>query len=121
MARIILEPPFNSLWKRGYIREDRKGRKRVDLVNSKIDRTTISYARYLVCVELGFILSDEYEVDHVDADCSNDSLDNLQILTREEHMSKTQKEATTGRTMVCCTCPECGIIFQKEKKVHRQK
>ena len=109
-----LEEPFKSLYKRSYLREDKLGRKRVDLVNSEKDRTTISYARYLMCVKLGYLLSSEYEVDHIDRDCSNDEISNLQVLTKEEHLLKTTKEATTGRTTKLLTCECCGKHFERE-------
>ena len=109
-----LEQPFKSLYKRAYLREDRSGRKRVDLVNSEKDRTTISYARYLMCVKLGYLLSDEYEVDHIDRDCSNDDITNLQVLTKEEHLLKTAKESTTGRNTKLLVCECCGKYFERE-------
>ena len=109
-----LEEPFKSLYRKSYLREDKFGRKRVDLVNSEKDRTTIAYARYLMCVKLGYLLSAEYEVDHVDRDCSNDDITNLQILTKEEHLIKTAKEATTGRNTRILVCECCGKSFERE-------
>jgi len=115
--KIKLEKPFNLIWKYGYLRQSGKdGRRRVDLVNSDIDRTTISYARYLVCVERGELLPDGFEVDHIDTDCSNDSLDNLQVLSKDMHEEKTRKENTTGRTMLNLVCPNCGKDFEREKR-----
>ena len=40
-----LEEPFKSLYRKSYLREDKFGRKRVDLFNSEKDRTTIALAR----------------------------------------------------------------------------
>lgn len=108
-----LEEPFIDLYRRAYLREDSKCRKRLDLVNSNKDRTTIAYARYLKCVELGYILSSDYEVDHIDGDCSNDSLANLQVLTKEDHLVKSVCEMSTGRTKGLFTCACCGKEFER--------
>ena len=118
---IILQKPFSNLYRKGYLREDSSGRKRVDLVNSTDDRTTIAYARYLVCVQLGYILSSEYEVDHIDSDCSNDEISNLQVLTKEDHMLKTAIENTSGRNVVTVKCSCCGKDFLREKRLVRYK
>lgn len=68
-------------WKRAYLRTSSDGRKRVDLVNSASNRTTTSYARYLISVVNGRYLTEDEEVDHIDNDCTNDEISNLQILT----------------------------------------
>lgn len=115
--KIELQEPFKSLWRTGYLRESKKdGRKRIDLFNSNKDRTTISYARYLMSVHIGEIISDEFEVDHKDDDNSNDVIENLQILSKADHLEKTRKIVKTGRTMIECVCAFCGIIFEKEKR-----
>ena len=111
--RIKLEEPFASKWRRGYLRTSKDKRKRVDLINSKSHRTTISYARYLVCVSLGYELSSEFEVDHIDTDCTNDSINNLQVLTIEEHRRKTSSENSTGRSLTDLVCPNCNKEFKK--------
>lgn len=90
--KIKLDYPFDMEWKHGYLRVDKKtGRKRLDLYNSPSDRSTISYARYLKCVDLGYILTEDYEVDHRDNNCTNDDLDNLNVLTKEEHLKRLVK------------------------------
>lgn len=117
MAILNLSPPFKGVWKRGYLRTSKDGRKRVDLVNTNKDRTTISYARYLMCVELGYVLSEGYEVDHKNRDKTDDSLSNLEVLTVDEHREKTRIEASTGRTNITVTCKNCGITFNREKRL----
>lgn len=111
---VTLESPFNTLYRKAYLREDSKGRRRVDLINSRNDRTTISYARYLMCVKIGYVLSNDYEVDHIDGNCNNDEISNLQILTKEEHLKKTTKEVTTGRSVRTLSCICCGKDFERE-------
>ena len=111
IMKIELKEPYRSLYNFGYLRQGKDGRKRVDLVNSHEDRTTTSYARYLKSVELGYVIPSDFEVDHIDGNCTNDDLDNLQILTKEQHLAKTSKEMSTGRSTKQCVCTNCGIVF----------
>lgn len=113
--KIELQEPYASRYSNGYLRVDEYGRGRVDLVNSRADRTTVSYARYLVETSIGEFIPSGYEVDHKDTDCSNDDLSNLQVLTREEHILKTSKERT-GKTILILKCAHCGIEFKREKR-----
>ncbi len=115
--KITLEEPFSSLYRKGYLRVSKKDkRKRVDLFNSNTDRTTISYARYIMCVSLGYILSDDFEVDHIDCDETNDLFSNLQILTVEDHREKTRQEFSTGRSGMDLICQCCGKKFFRETR-----
>lgn len=111
---INLEKPFSDDWRKGYLRQSKDGRKRIDLFNSDKDRTTISYARYLICVSIGEYLSKDYEVDHINGDNSDDKLENLQVLRKEEHLLKSARERTTGAFLEHI-CPECGTSFRKYK------
>lgn len=56
--------------------------------NSELKRTTISYARYLMSVKLKRFLTVEETVDHIDNDRTNDSIENLQILSDKEDKKK---------------------------------
>ena len=113
--RIELKDPYAAMYRRAYLRRDSRGRGRVDLINTKFDRTTISYARYLLEVEMGRRIPAGYEVDHIDADCSNDDLGNLQILTTEEHLRKSaaEREGISYKSLVC---PQCGLGFERETR-----
>ena len=112
--KIELKSPFKEIWKYGYLRQSSlDNRKRVDLFNSDTDRTTISYARYLMSVELGKVLSKDFEVDHIDRDCSNDEIANLQVITLEEHKLKTKIEVS-GREYKKIICDFCEKEFQRE-------
>ena len=111
---INLEEPYSSLYRKGYLRISKDGRKRIDLVNNSKDRTTISYARYIMSVSLGCVLSKDYEVDHIDRDKTNDDISNLQVLSVEEHRQKTTKEMTTGRNLLKLICPQCNVEFTRE-------
>ena len=62
-------------------------------------------------VEIGKYIPKEYEVDHINRDCTDDDLQNLQILTREDHLRKSALELSTGRTGHHLECPYCKNFF----------
>lgn len=114
--RIELEYPFTEKYKAGYLRKHKKNERiYIDLVASKTDRTTMSYARYKMCIKEGRILTEDEHADHIDTDKTNDNYSNLQVLTIAEHKAKTRIERL-GRTMVSLECPVCGISFEREKR-----
>ncbi len=108
--KIQLEGSFYYLWDNGYVRQDKSGRRRLDLVSSSKERTTISYARYLWLINYGDI-PEGYEVDHIDDDCSNDSLDNLQLLSKSDNA----KKSSPSQTFLNKTCPICDKEFTTRK------
>lgn len=114
--RIVLEEPYASRYRKGYLRRDSSGRGRVDLVNTSTDRTTVAYARYLLEISMGDFIPAGYEVAHIDTDCSNDDLSNLQILTVEEHLKKSAKERE-GRTYTEFTCPSAVRYFKEKQEM----
>lgn len=116
--RIDLENPYKDLYKKAYLRTTKDGRKLLDLYNSPKDRTTVSYARYLMSCSIGRLLTEDEEVDHKDEDRTNDSLDNLQILSKQEHIKKTNKNRSP-RKFVLLKCAFCGCEFKKwENQLH---
>lgn len=110
--RIELESPYKELYSKGYLRADKSGRKRLDLVNDKYDRTTVSYARYLLSVKEGRLLEEHEEVDHINNDSSDDRLENLQVLSKEEYKAKTLKHRP-ARKKVSLVCPQCNKEFDR--------
>lgn len=115
--KITLEEPFCNDWRSGYLRKSSNdSRARIDLYNSNKDRTTISYARYLMSVHIGRYLTDEEEVDHINSDCSDDRIENLQLLDTKIHRKKTSGERSTGRSMVRLRCPACHRDFDRETR-----
>ena len=115
-TKIELEYPYSERWRSGYVVTNKDNRKTVILVNNKDDRSSTQYARYLLAVKLGRFLTDAETVDHVDDDKTNDSLDNLQILTRDENIRKACKQPD-----VELKCPVCNKVFYKTRTQLRGK
>ena len=68
-----------------YTRQD--GRKHVIHYDGKT-RHTQSYPRYLMEQHLGRKLETWEEVDHINDDCTDDRIENYQILTKPENIEK---------------------------------
>ena len=111
--KIPVEPPFDKRWKHAYVVTNKENRNMVCLVNDRVDRTTIALARYKMSVKLGRMLRDDEQVDHIDNDKTNDSIDNLQLLTPEENRAKYQKmqphdiHGTSSMYHKGCRCDLC--------------
>lgn len=114
-TKIELLSPFKELWRFGYLVTNSENRRNVILYNSNKDRSTVSYARYLMCVSLGRILSEEEHVDHCDEDKTNDILSNLQILTPIENTKKNVRSRVGSVLLVKISCPICGVRFERKK------
>ena len=110
--KIDLEYPYNTLWNNGYIVINPEGRRNVVLFNSQIDRSTVSFARYLMSVKLGRFLTDQEEVDHIDNNKTNDDPNNLQILTPEQNREKQRLHYLNNvQQKFDLACPYCGKDF----------
>lgn len=83
------------------------GRMRVYLKDSK---KVISYPKYLMEQHLGRCLSDDEQVHHKDGNPLNNDIDNLEVISFEEHLKKHAEENRKycDKTMVC---PWCGNSF----------
>jgi hypothetical protein len=114
MVKIDLEYPYNEMWSHGRLRVNSNGRRALCLYSSETrGRKTISYARYLLAVKHGRFLLPTEEADHIDEDGTNDSIDNLQILSPEANQRK--KRRHRGRRMVMLKCPQCSAEFSRRK------
>ena len=60
---------------------------------------------------LGRDLSDGETVDHIDHDFTNNSIKNLQILTRQENARKEMQRTERSAKQIECTCPICLKVF----------
>lgn len=78
----------------------------------------LSRALARVFLDLPSIYS-ELEVDHIDRDKSNNSLDNLQVLTKAEHIDKTVRDKGLTRHAVQSVCKVCGIPITQTAKFCR--
>ncbi len=107
--KIDLQLPYSKDWKLGYLVTNPEPRRTVVLYNSGKDRSSVSYARYLMSVKLGRYLSRQEHVDHIDNDKTNDVLENLQILTPKEN---SRKQGRSVAVFYECICPACGGDFK---------
>lgn len=115
--KIELEFPFNQDWNKGYIVINPDKRRTVILYNSNQQRSSVSYARYLMCVHLKRYLTEKEHVDHIDDDKTNDHLSNLQILTPLQNAQKTAK----GETQYNFICPICKKEFKLTARQSHRK
>lgn len=110
--KIQLQKPYSDIWREGYLVTNKENRKMILLVGKSDERSTTSYARYLLSVNLCRFLLEEETVDHIDGDKTNDSIDNLQILSREDNIRKSSKKIT----MVSFICDFCKKSFSLPKR-----
>lgn len=73
------------------------------------------YARWLMTQHLGRKLDRSEQVDHIDEDPMNDSIDNLQILSQKENLEKHAK-LRRFTEMAFFTCPICGTWSSKKAR-----
>jgi len=106
--------PFSGRRIYGPYLDNSNGRKYVRIVWNEDGShyKTMSYARYLVSLEVGRELTKEETVDHVDGNYTNNNIDNLEIVS----LSVNIKRAAKGKTFVTLICPECEAVFDREKR-----
>ena len=118
--RIKLESPFDIEYVRAYLsRSNKDFRQRVTLIKKDKTGTIISYARYLMSVKLGRYLAEDEEVDHINRDPTDDSIENLQVLTIVDHRLKTSKENECQKDTLVCA--QCGISFKRPTRIQKYK
>ena len=124
-----LEYPYSEDWDYGYIYTDHKNHRAIIKLYRGEKRYSTLYARYLLAVKLGRYLTATETVDHIDNDPTNDDVDNLQILTRDENTRKynEQREPLKHGTVQCyrrgCRCDACkevNRIAQRRYKKNSQ-
>jgi hypothetical protein len=92
--KIKLEGPYAKIWRLGYLVVEQSGRKIVLLSNSKEEKTTISYAKYLMSIKLNRLIDSMEIIGHKDDNFKNDVIDNLVLMTKSE------KSILTNQTRV---------------------
>lgn len=82
-------------------------------------RLNISYAKYLYEVSHKTLVKDGYEVDHIDGDKTNNTVKNLQVLSKKENLKKSFNEGTYKLlhkyTRFLLWCPVCNKKFTRMK------
>lgn len=114
-GKIVLEEPYRSIWKWGYLVINKEPRRNVILYNNYKDRATVSYARYMYEVSIGTFLPKDIYVDHIDGDKMNDSLSNYQLLSPKENNIKKLIQNNKTALMVEFRCGTCGEIFTRQR------
>ena len=114
--KIELQKPYSDDWDNGYLVVNPESRKTVILTKNKSKiKSSVSYARYLMAVKLNRYLTSDEEVDHIDEDKTNDSVNNLQILSRKENLQTNgrfrRKPFVHGSltTYRYCKCDKCRL------------
>ena len=77
----------------------------VVIVYDDNSKKTKSYPRYLMEQHLGRELSKEETIDHIDHDFTNNSIENLQILTRQDNARKEMTREERSAKQIECVCP----------------
>ena len=95
-----------------------KGRRYVNIVYDNGKKTTKMYARYLMEQHLGRELSPEESVDHIDEDFTNDSIENLQVLSLAENSRKSNYLRRPAEYWTF-NCPWCQKEFTKPARFVR--
>lgn len=101
-----------------YKRKD--GRQHIVIVHLNGQKQTKSYPRYLLEKHLGRELLPKEHVDHIDHDFTNNSIDNLQILTIEENGRKEMLREHRKAKMHVAICPTCSTTFEVEYRKYKR-
>ena len=127
-----VEYPFSNFYTHAYIIINSEKRRMVCLYDARSGiRRTTAYARYLLSVKLGRFLLPTEQVDHIDNDKTNDSLDNLQILSPKENKEKEYARARLANprqhgTYVMyrhgkCRCELCKAANRETQRSYRER
>lgn len=94
------------------------GRRFVLLIHADGSRKMQWYSRYLWEQHRGPI-PDGMEVDHIDEDYLNDSIENYQLLTKADNIKKSANSRGVSEEQYHGVCPECGNDFVKPARTVR--
>ena len=108
--------PYGKYHSSGKLYKDASGRTRINLLKEKDLFGFISYAKYLWEVSHKRKVRKGYEIDHIDGDCTNDTLDNLQEISSTENRKKGTSRIITSNNKnakrLFLWCPVCGERFK---------
>lgn len=106
--KIEIKPPYFPEFSAAYLTIGNDQRRIVNLIRKDGSRTSVSYARYQMSVAAGTHIPPHLEVDHIDNDPTNDSLDNYQLLTSAQNKQKQaayyQEHVQEYRGYYCAAC-----------------
>jgi len=120
--KLDIQSPFEIDYKAAYLVTNKEPRRVVVLVKKDGSKTSMSYARYLMCCHLNRLLDKKEHVDHIDGDKLNDVIENLQILSQRENNIKKVIQNKLTRRMVKLLCPSCKQEFTRPlNSTHLQK
>ncbi len=89
LGTIKTQYPWSQWYNKCHVYLDnRSNRRMVYLSSNNGKKQTTTFARYLYAVHLGEMIPDHLEVDHVNNDCTDDRVENFQLLTHEENLKK---------------------------------
>lgn len=101
-----------------YLRKDGRMHTVIRFVDGT--KTTKSYPKYLIEQKLGRLLENDETVDHINRDISNNSYDNLQILSRSENAKKSAIKAQ-DIFHECCWCGKNFKLTRSQIKNYKRK
>lgn len=119
--RIEVIDIYKSEYKSAYLISHENGdkRKRVYLIGFDGKRKGMLYARYVWEKHNNRLLPEGFTIDHIDEDKTNDSIENLQILSRGDNTRKNVEIRTKRGELnikIKMVCPICGITFDFPKR-----
>jgi len=123
-TKIELEEPYKSIYKVGYVITNSENRKHIILAKNDGGISSCSYARYLMAVKLGYFISKDFQVDHINNDKTDDRPENLQLLTQKENIAKQTKHYIDNiqkrYTLSCFNCNKEFIITERQLKMRNK-
>ena len=81
----------------------------------RVDRKTVLVHRHLMEKKLGRKLKPFETVHHKDGNQRNNEVDNLELMTHDEHA---QLHSNDNKRFVDLTCNYCGVVFKRKR--HRR-
>lgn len=95
-----------------YVNTNKEPRRVATLRKDNGEMTSMSYAKYLYTSQYECEVAEGYQVDHIDGNKMNDTIENLQVLSKNLNNVKDRPR----KEMVMFKCPVCGTEFLIDKR-----